>query len=77
MSLPRDWEETGGKPQASPERASGSSLVSNEPAGIGAGRQFYRRTSFDPVARHRHRRDQSALRLHQPPSSAGAGSEDV
>lgn len=53
MSLPRDWEETGGKPQASPERASGSQLLSGERVDFGTGPQFYKRPWYDSVTRRR------------------------
>jgi prepilin-type processing-associated H-X9-DG protein len=53
MSLPRDWEETGGKPQASPDRPSGASVLADDSVQFGKGVQFYRRPDFDPVARRR------------------------
>src|SRR5712692_1350085 len=52
MSL-KDWEETGGKPQASPEKPPGtpeSPPPWREPEG---GPRFYRQPYWDPITRRR------------------------
>jgi prepilin-type processing-associated H-X9-DG protein len=53
MSLSRDWEETGGKPQASPEQPGG---VSGDSAGrsvAGTSVPLHRGAGIDPIARRR------------------------
>jgi prepilin-type processing-associated H-X9-DG protein len=51
MSL-KDWEETGGKPQASPETPTGA--PPQTPRGeFGTGPQFIRQPYFDPLTRRR------------------------
>lgn len=53
MSLPRDWEETGGKPPAAPERTGRAPLLPSEQAEFGTGPRFYQRPAFDAVTRRR------------------------
>jgi prepilin-type processing-associated H-X9-DG protein len=47
MSI-KDWEETGGQPQGSPERPTGSAEPSS-----GGGPKFHRPATFDPITRRR------------------------
>jgi prepilin-type processing-associated H-X9-DG protein len=52
MSL-KDWEETGGKPQAAPEQPTGRVNVDTTRTEFGTGPRFYRKSQFDPVTRRR------------------------
>jgi prepilin-type processing-associated H-X9-DG protein len=52
MSL-KDWEETGGKPQAAPEQPTGKVTVTTDRPEFGTGPRFYRKSHFDPVTRRR------------------------
>jgi prepilin-type processing-associated H-X9-DG protein len=52
MSM-KDWEETGGRPQASPERASGSTPLPSSQIEFGTGPKFHKPEWFDPITRRR------------------------
>ena len=52
MSL-KDWEETGGKPQASPEQTPGAPGPGSPHGEFGPGPQFYKQPYFDPLTRRR------------------------
>jgi prepilin-type processing-associated H-X9-DG protein len=49
----KDWEETGGKPQASPERGTGQAVATETPVEFGTGPQFFKQPWFDPISRRR------------------------
>src|SRR5205823_6499232 len=52
MSL-KDWEETGGKPQASPDAPPGAAAPTSAPSAVGPSPRFYRLRSYDPLVRRR------------------------
>lgn len=51
MPTIKDWEETGGQPQPSPERPGGKAALSSDRAAAGAGPRFGKPSFFDPIAR--------------------------